>query len=72
VYGNIKTKQGQNEKKLFKMITSIEQKFIAFAKLNGHDLVNKQGARTPFHEITNSGNLDIRQILSYKMNIKAE
>ena len=69
IYGKLKTKQGQRVKKIIKLL---ERKFIAFAKLNGHGLVNIHGTKPRFHEIRNSGNLDIRKILSFKMNIKAE
>ncbi|MFA6290507.1 MAG: hypothetical protein WC637_01925 [Victivallales bacterium] len=69
IYGQLKAKQGQNVKRVIKLL---ERQFIAFAKLNGHNLVNIHGTKSSFHEVKNSGNLDIRKILSFKMNIKAK
>jgi hypothetical protein len=66
IYGKLKTKQGQKPNKIIKLL---EKKFIAFATLNGHELVNIQGTKSKYDEIRNSGSLDIRKILSFKMNI---
>lgn len=64
----MKTKPGQNENKILALL---ERKFIEFAKLRGNVLVNIQGVKAFYHEIINSGNLDIRRILAFKLIIKA-
>jgi len=53
LFGRVITKPGQ---KMDKVITLLERALIRYFLSEGHDLVNKQGARIRKHEVNSDGN----------------
>jgi len=67
--GTFVPKSGQNKQKA---ISSIEKALIEHALLEGYELLNKQGTKTPVHKISFSGYLPARNMTGQSMYIKAK
>ena len=64
IYCTIKPKRGQNLKKILEIL---ERNLIKYAFTEGHELVNIQGAKIHFHEISFHGNRASESLFSRKI-----
>ena len=63
----LRTKRGQQFKKVLKIV---EPAYIDHAISQGHELLNKQGTKTPVHTIKSDGRKDTHLPFPRRMNMK--
>ena len=66
--GELSLRPGQRVPRVLEVL---ENALIEFALTNEHEILNKQGTRTPFHTLTFEGNRASRQVAPLRMNVRS-
>lgn len=66
--GEVDLRGGQRVKRVLDVV---ESALIEYALANGHELLNKQGTRTPVHVINFTGNRTSRQVAPLRLQARA-
>jgi hypothetical protein len=66
--GELSLRPGQRVPRVLEVV---ENALIEFALTNEHEILNKQGTRTPFHTLTFEGNRSSRQVAPLRMNVRS-
>lgn len=66
--GELSLRPGQRVPRVLEVV---ENALIEFALANEHEILNKQGTRTPFHTLTFDGNRSSRQVAPLRMNVRS-
>jgi hypothetical protein len=66
--GELSLRPGQ---RIPRVLEVVETALIEYALTNEHEILNKQGTRTPFHTLTFEGNRASRQVAPLRMNVIA-
>lgn len=68
LYGELLLKRGQ---RLPRVLNVVEAALIEYALTAEHQLLNKQGTKTPVHTLAFRGNRASRQVAPLRMNVRA-